>query len=89
MLDNGGDIFGPAKIYLGRDVNSESADDLANYFKTEMPKHNWAQAISSSTSEGTFMTFAGSGDEVLSVQIQPSDVSGYQQVVMVVTVASS
>jgi len=30
MLDNGGDIFGPAKIYLGRDVNSESADDLAD-----------------------------------------------------------
>jgi putrescine transport system substrate-binding protein len=30
MLDNGGDIFGPAKIYLGRDINSESTDDLAD-----------------------------------------------------------
>jgi len=33
MLDNGGDIFGPAKIYLGRDVNSESAADLEDAVK--------------------------------------------------------
>jgi len=30
MLDAGGDIFGPAKIYLGRDLASESAEDLAD-----------------------------------------------------------
>ncbi len=29
MLDAGGDIFGPAKIYLGRDINSESDADLS------------------------------------------------------------
>jgi putrescine transport system substrate-binding protein len=29
MLDNGGDIFGPAKIYLGIDLNSEEVADLA------------------------------------------------------------
>jgi len=30
MLNAGGDIFGPAKIYLGHDVNSESTADLAD-----------------------------------------------------------
>jgi len=29
MLDNGGDIFGPAKIFLGLDLNSEDVADLA------------------------------------------------------------
>lgn len=89
-------VTGSSSVTSGSDkvdqvefYTKESADDLANYFKTEMPKHKWAQAISSSTADGTFMTFAGSQDEVLSVQIQPSDVSGYQQVAIVVTVASS
>ncbi|HEX5479086.1 MAG TPA: hypothetical protein VFY79_05145 [Dehalococcoidia bacterium] len=89
-------VTGSSSVTSGADkvdqvefYTKESAEELASYFKTEMPKHNWAQAISSSTAEGTFMTFAGSQDEVLSVQIQPSDVSGYQQVAIVVTVASS
>jgi putrescine transport system substrate-binding protein len=30
MLDSAVGIFGPAKIYLGRDINSESAEDLAD-----------------------------------------------------------
>lgn len=29
MLDSGGDVFGPAKVYLGRDINSESDADLS------------------------------------------------------------
>ena len=68
--------------------SKQSADDLANYFKTEMPKHDWAQALSSDSGEGKFLTFAGSGDEVLSVQIAASDVSGYQIVTLIVTVKS-
>ena len=30
MLDSGGDIFGPAKGYLGLDINSDSDADLAS-----------------------------------------------------------
>lgn len=30
MSDAGGVIFGPAKVYLGRDINSESTEDLAD-----------------------------------------------------------
>lgn len=30
MLDSAVGIFGPAKIYLGRDINSETAEDLAD-----------------------------------------------------------
>ena len=68
--------------------SKQSADDLANYFKTEMPKHNWAQALSTDSADGKFITYAGSNDEVLSLQITTSDVSGYQQVTLIVTVKS-
>ena len=69
--------------------SKDSIKSLVDYFKGEYPKHGWVQALTSEQSDMVLLTWTGDGNTGATVSIQPSDVSGYQQATMVLTVQGS
>ena len=80
---------GADKVYTLSFYSKDSIKSLVDYFKGEYPKHGWVQALTSEQSDMVLLTWTGDGNTGATVSIQPSDVSGYQQATMVLTVQGS
>ncbi len=74
----------------------DSASNVNDYFKNELPKHNWTNAFTSNSNGSYLQTYGGATPsdpsqqgETLNLTIQDSDVSGYVDVTILVSVAGS
>ena len=64
-----------------------SPESVANNFKSELPKHDWTEVVSSQTGGEYFLTFSGANDDGVTVTVLQSDVQGYAQVSLLVIVS--
>jgi hypothetical protein len=74
----------------------DSASNVNDYFKNELPKHGWHDAFASESNGSFVQTYSGatpsdpSGQgESLTVSVEDSDVDGYVTVTLIVSVAGS
>lgn len=65
----------------------DTASNVSDYFKNEMPRHNWTNALTSSTNGQYFLQFTGATGESLSINVQDSGTSGYAKATLVVVVS--
>ena len=65
----------------------DSPENVANYFKTELPKHGWTQALTSESNGEYFATFTAGDQESATITVTQSDVPGYAIVNMAVITA--
>ena len=47
----------------------DSPENVANYFKTELPKHDWTQALTTESNGEYYATFTGSDQESVTVTV--------------------
>lgn len=79
---------GGQELYTIEFYSKDDAKTVSDGFKSEMPKHNWENGITSESNGQYFMTFGtAAGDEGVTLTVEASDVSGYSsKTSMVVTV---
>ena len=65
----------------------DTPENVANFFKTEAPKHNWENAFSSQTNGQYLLTFSTSSNEALTISVEKSDTDGYAKVSLTVAVS--
>jgi hypothetical protein len=72
----------------------DSPSNVNDYFKNELPKHDWTDAFASESGGSFIQTYSGatpsdpSGQgESLTVSVEESDVSGYAKVSIIVSIA--
>jgi hypothetical protein len=58
----------------------DSPDNVASYFKDELPKHGWTNSLTSNSNGSYFASFAGSDTEAVTLTIEQSDTPGYAKV---------
>ncbi|MHB8377182.1 MAG: hypothetical protein ACYDEB_09545 [Dehalococcoidia bacterium] len=81
---------GGQQIFTLEFDSADSEQSVADYFKSELPKHGWTSALATESNGQFFLSWGGAGNESVSVSIDKSDVSGYtSKVVMLVTVKGS
>ncbi len=78
-FSGGGTKTNSIEVYV-----KQTAADLADYFKTEAPKHDWTNAFSSTSNGEYFLTFSGGENEGLTISIQESDTPGYAKATIAV-----
>ena len=81
-FSGGGTKTNSVEVYV-----KQKAADLADYFKTEAPKHDWTNAFSSTSNGEYFLTFSGGDNEALTISIQESDTPGYAKATIAVVLA--
>lgn len=82
-LNTGGVSTFYAEVYV-----KDSADKVSSYFKDELPKHNWTNALTSEANGAFFLTFTGTSSETVTISIEDSDTPGYAKVSLAVSVTA-
>lgn len=80
---------GGQKTFLAEIYVKQSAADLNDYFKGELPKHDWTETLTTSQNGEFMLMYSGQTDESVVVSIKDSDTPGYATASIIVTVASS
>lgn len=62
----------------------DSPENVANYFKTELPNHDWTQALTTESNGEYYATYTGADQESVTVTVTESEVPGYAKVSMAV-----
>ncbi|MBF6600579.1 MAG: hypothetical protein IVW36_08720 [Dehalococcoidia bacterium] len=79
------------KLYTVEFYSKDDASTISDYFKNELPKRNWTQTLASETGGEFLLSYSNGSDssQTATVTISKSDVSGYQQVSLLVSVKGS
>ena len=81
---------GGQELYTVEFYAKDDAKTVSDYFKGELPKHDWQNALTSESNGEFFLNWSGSSDESVTVTVQASDVSGYgSKTSMLVTIKGS
>jgi hypothetical protein len=81
-FSSGGMTTNSIELYV-----KDSPENVANYFKNEMPKHGWENAFSSTANGEWVLTFSTGDNEGLTISVSESSTSGYAQVSLTVVVS--
>jgi hypothetical protein len=73
------------KSYILEFYTKDDPSTVIDGFKSELPKHNWTEVVTSN-SNGTYLGSWADGSESVTVTAQQGDVSGYTKVSMLVAV---
>lgn len=79
------------KLYTVEFYSKDDAPTISTYFKNELPKRNWTQTLASETGGQFLLSYSNGSDsnQTVTVTITKADVSGYQQVSLLVSVKGS
>jgi len=81
---------GGAKTYAIELYVKGSPKSVSDYYKGELPKHNWTEALTSESDGGFFLSYSTGSDsdtpESATISAEASDVSGYARVSLLVNV---
>jgi len=78
---------GGQKTYFVEVYVKDTPEQAAEFFKTELPKHDWTEALTSQANGEFFGTYtAADGAEGVTVTSTASDTTGYAQVTLTVNV---
>jgi hypothetical protein len=71
--------------------SKDDASKISDFFTGELPKHNWTQALATTSNGESLLSYSAGQDQAenVTVTITKADVSGYQKVDMLVTVKAS
>jgi len=81
-FSSGGMTTNSIELYV-----KDSPENVADYFKNEMPKHGWENAFSSTANGEWTLTFSTGDSEGLTISVTESSTSGYAQVSLTVVVS--
>lgn len=82
-LTSGGTSTFFVEVYV-----KDSPDNVSSYFKDELPKQDWTNALTSEASGTFFLSFSGGTSDSVSITIEQSDTPGYAKASIAVSLTS-
>lgn len=80
---------GGQKIFVTEIYVKQSASSVSDYYKGELPRHDWTETLTTSENGEFMLMYSGATDESVIITIAESETPGYAKVSLMVTMASS
>lgn len=80
-ISSGGQKINSIELYV-----KDTAENVSEFFKTEVPKKGWENAFSSVSNGEYLLTFSTAESEGVTISIQDSDTKGYAKATLTVSV---
>jgi hypothetical protein len=77
---------GGQSLYTVEFYSKDDASEISQYFKDELPKHNWSQVLASESGGESLLSYSDGDNQSVTITIGQADVAGYQKVSMLLTV---
>jgi len=78
------------KLFTVTFYSKDAPDKVSDYFKDEMPKHDWQSSLTSEQDGEFFLNWSDANEESVTITVSKSDASGYaSEVSMLVTAKGS